>query len=319
MSLDGRIQEIARHQDGVFTSAQAIAVGATHAHLARRCKQGLYQRMLRGAYRVGGVPATWRRKVRALCLVIDGAAAGRAAAALWALQSFKEGPIDLVVPRGRRTILVPARRTVLRPGDIREVDGIPVTSPELTLCDLAALVPRAKLEVAVDSALRLRLTTVQRLRREADTILRPGRKGAAVMRDVLDVLGHRPAGAPARDLCALLRAARLPLPQLEYPVRRPDGRMAYLDGAYPEEGLIIEIDDHTTHSGPRALDDDRERERDQRGPPRLALAPDHAPPDPAPGAVGREQGRERAGSRPGGPPFAVQPPSTPRAQRVEDG
>lgn len=255
MSIDARIMAIARPQDGVFTAAQAVAVGARYEHLSRRNSEGVYQRVVRGGYLAGGVALTWRRRVRVLCLVTGGVAAARAAAVLWGLQPFKEGPIDLIVPR--RTTLIRARHALLSEGDVRQVDGIPVTRVELTLCDLAAIVPMAKVEVAVDSALRLGLTTVDALKGYPFD----GRDGAAKMRAIVEDLGPRPAGAPARELCRLLEAAGLPLPELEYPVRRPDGRMAYLDGAYPDAGVAIEIDDFGTHGRSiRALDDDDERQ-----------------------------------------------------------
>jgi very-short-patch-repair endonuclease len=38
--------------------------------------------------------------------------------------------------------------------------------------------------------------------------------------------------------------------------------MAYLDGAYPQDGLAVEIDDFATHHGPRAMDDDHERQNE---------------------------------------------------------
>ena len=263
MSIDARILEIARPQDGVFTAAQAIAVDATYAHLARRTSEGVYQRVVRGGYLAGGVALTWRRRVRVLCLVTGAVACGRTAAVLWGLEPFKPGPTDLGVSRGRRTRGVRTRQVVLRPCDVRDVDGIPVTSVERTLCDLAAVVPSAKLQVAVDSALRLRLTTTDALREAV--IASRGRPGAAKIRGIIEVLGPRPVGAPPRELCALLKAAGLPLPELEYPVMRPDGRMAYLDGAYPPEGVAIEIDDYGTHGNPRAMDDDRERETELGG------------------------------------------------------
>ena len=49
------------------------------------------------------------------------------------------------------------------------------------------------------------------------------------------------------------------LPACQVPVRRPDGRLAYLDFAYPHLGLGIEVDGNVAHATPtqRAADNVR--------------------------------------------------------------
>ena len=140
-----------------------------------------------------------------------------------------------------------------------------MTSVELTLCDLAPIVPLTKLEVGIDSANRLGLTTLERLWAAADQVFVRGRKGGDRMRAALDALvPGGPGLGPAAEYFRLLEAAEVPLPVREYPVLLPDGRTAYLDGAYEPERVGIEIDDYRSHTGDRALDNDRERQIEVR-------------------------------------------------------
>jgi hypothetical protein len=264
LALDACIFRLACRQDGLFTTAQAGALGAKSAYLKRRLDEGTIVRVLRGVYRVSGAPASWRQTARALCMAVRGAVvAGRAAAALLGLEPFREGPIDIAVPRGRRTTLLKATETDLNCTDVIDLDGIPVMSVVRTLFDLASRVPLPKLERAVDSAIRQRLTTAEELGLRAHDLLGRGRAGSAKMQSVLELLGVRSiGGGPVQEFFGLLEAARLPLPVIEYPVRLPDGEMAYLDAAYEDHRVAIEIDDYTTHCGPGALDKDHQREND---------------------------------------------------------
>jgi very-short-patch-repair endonuclease len=51
-----------------------------------------------------------------------------------------------------------------------------------------------------------------------------------------------------RRLERILRTAGLPPPELEFPVALGNGRMAYLDMAFPEQLLAIEADSYLHHS-----------------------------------------------------------------------
>ena len=58
----------------------------------------------------------------------------------------------------------------------------------------------------------------------------------------------------------VLTTAGLPQPQCQYSVRRADGRVAFLDFAYPDAHLGIELDGHAWHSTARQRQRDHERQ-----------------------------------------------------------
>jgi hypothetical protein len=69
----------------------------------------------------------------------------------------------------------------MTPGDCptrRTIEGIPVTSVERTLLDLAGLVPARTAGLCLDDALRRRLTTLGRLQKALSENGGVGRKGS---------------------------------------------------------------------------------------------------------------------------------------------
>jgi very-short-patch-repair endonuclease len=62
-----------------------------------------------------------------------------------------------------------------------------------------------------------------------------------------------------RRLAAALSEARLPVPVREFPVRRPDGTVKYVDLAYPEYLLAVEADSYRYHSSLKQWARDRVR------------------------------------------------------------
>src|SRR4051794_19223938 len=110
-----------------------------------------------------------------------------AAGALWGLRPSGATIIDVTVPGsgGRQ------RRTGIRVHRARHLDGrttthegIPVTTPERTILDLAATLQRRPLERVLDQAENTRLTDVPSLVAIARTT--PGHRGASKLLTTLD-------------------------------------------------------------------------------------------------------------------------------------
>jgi hypothetical protein len=99
-------------------------------------------------------------------------------------------------------------------GEAVTVDGIACTRVERTLVDLGAVVGEEALESALEAALRRGLSTAARVRAEVDRLARPGRRGLAALRRVLDRRRDgRPTGSdPEVRMIQHLRAAALPTP-----------------------------------------------------------------------------------------------------------
>ncbi len=142
--------------------------------------------------------------------------------------------------------------------------GIAVTSVERTLLDCAARVARGRLELAVENAIRLRLTTT----RDLDAIVHEmrGRRhpGVGVLREILDA--RRAGGEAAADgdleLAAwkLIAASGLPLPRRQHIVN-VDGIPWSVDFYWPEQRVGLETDGFGAHQGLTAFRQDRRKLR----------------------------------------------------------
>jgi len=249
-----RLGHLAATQHGVFARAQALACGVNARAVARRVSAGAYERLHPGVYRVAGAPATWRQALIAACLACGRAAAVShlAAAALWGLAGFEPGRVELTARRARRRVRgCVLHWSSLAPGDVKRVDGIPVTSVARTLADLAGCVRADALEEALDDALRRRLVTVAGMRKE----LRRRRPGVKVLGRLIDArAGMRrvPETVFETKLLRVLRAGGLPLPAVQHWIGR-----YRVDFAYTDERLVIEADGFQWHSSRRQWDRDR--------------------------------------------------------------
>jgi very-short-patch-repair endonuclease len=261
------LPEIARAQHGLLAHGQAAAI-LSEGQLRARLRDGRLEVVRRGVYRVGGAPDTWEQAVLAAVLSVPGSCASfRSAAALWTFEGFGRETVEITVPGRRRTRLedvIVHDSVVTGPGHVGRAQGIPVASPERTLCDLSAVVPAWSVERAVDEALRRKLVSLRSLARVSKALETKGRRRSTVMRGILErrLPGYEPGeSAPERRIANLLVRAGLPAPVLQHRVR-VGGRTLRIDLAYPETGIAIEYDGWSVHSTRSAFDRDRARAND---------------------------------------------------------
>lgn len=165
---------IADTQHGYFTSAQAQGCGFSNALIRHHTGMGRYIRIRRGLYRLQAYPTYYRDDVVAAWLSV-----GKEKAVVSHESALELHELSDVVPRvvhltaSLRSHVrpqVPGARlhTTKRewlPGEVRYLEGIPVTSPERSIVDSAeAGTSLEQIEMAVDQALRRRITTPSRLR-----------------------------------------------------------------------------------------------------------------------------------------------------------
>ncbi len=185
------------------------------------------------------------------------------AAWLWDLAPPPPLP-TLSVPRGgtsrvERAVVhrprIPAARVVHR-------KGLPCTDPLRTLVELAAALPAAELDEAVDRALARRLVSVPALEAEIGRVAGRGRQGPALLRGALGRRGHLGAPAPSVLESNLLRLLdRAGITPLATEVRAgPDGR--YRLDCLLAPGVAVEVDGFAYHASPEQKGDD-ERRRNQ--------------------------------------------------------
>ena len=194
----------------------------------------------------------------------DAVLSHRSAADLWGLRPDRRNSIDVTAPgrRGRSPRGIEAHRHgSLRTSDVTRVNGIPCTTVERALLDLAAVIPVWQLRKAIAEAEVLRLLDQVKLRR----LMRHsrGRRGVARLRLVLDEL-HPETKRTRSDLERLfLRMcvrANLPPPEVNAPLE-VDGRRLEPDFLWRDAGLIIEADGRRYHDTASAFQQDRKREQ----------------------------------------------------------
>lgn len=231
-----------------------------------RIRSGRWERVLPTVYRVAGAPSSWHQKLMAVALWAPGAAIShRAAAALWEMEGFLAGPVELSTTSGRKAPpdwITLHRTSRLDRADVTVVGVLPVTTPTRTLADLCGVLGRHNVEPALDDALRRGLTSLPRLRWAADRLGGRGRTGARLLAELLRERHQGwtpPASRFESRVAGLLRKAGLPPPVPQYEIRDRGKLLARVDFAYPDAMVAIEADGYRYHSGRAAWHQDRIR------------------------------------------------------------
>jgi hypothetical protein len=264
---DRRIATVATAQHGVFTTAHADEAGLTRDQRDKRVRTGRWVLVHPGVYRIAGAPVSWRGMLLADCWASRrlSVASHRSAAELWGLPGGQTDIIEITCDRWKRARppgLVVHETSLLLPDDTTEVDGIPVTTLDQTLLGLAAVGSPAVVEMALDRALRLGLTTMASLESFVGRKRQRGRNGSAVLGRLVetrDPLAKVPESAMETRMKQLLRRHGLPTPKFQYEIRHHGRFVARVDAAYPELRIALEYDSYEHHTGKLALVRDNDR------------------------------------------------------------
>lgn len=229
--------------------------------IVRRVESGRWRRMYRGVYLLSTKAISWEQRVMAACLACgpEAVASHGSAFVVWGFSEQLDAP----------HVTVSGNTVRKRPGitvhralneDFTAYRDFRVTTPMRTLLDQAAHIPDELLERALDDAHRRRLIDLKRFDRYLAGRTRPGTPTLLQMVQLRD-----PEGAIGSDLETLLfralRRAGLPLPVPQLQVRTPSGTR-YIDFAYPDQLLAIELDGFANHGHRQAFEDDRIRQND---------------------------------------------------------
>src|SRR5260370_892518 len=102
MPMKNLLCSTAAGQHGLLMHDQLSALGFSNDAIAGMVASGWLEKVERGLYLVAGAPRTWRQQLRAG--VFSGGeqavASHEAAAALWQLPGFPEGPVEVSTPFG---------------------------------------------------------------------------------------------------------------------------------------------------------------------------------------------------------------------------
>jgi hypothetical protein len=260
------LTDLASAQHGVVGIGQLVDGGVSRRWIDNLVRRGMLRRIAPGTYVVAGSAPTRLQSLTAglLALGDESWVSHEAAASLHGLDRSRDDAVEFTVPRCAKGRRVPFRvhtTAQLALIDRVTVDGFRCLSATRTIIDLArARVARVRLEAAIDSAVRLGLTSPVVLDRRLGELRGRGRWGAPMLDALLvDAGGH---SMLERRFLHLVREAGLPRPATQV-IHRRDGRtFARVDFLFDPFGVVIEVSGRRGHSAPaeRARDAQRRNE-----------------------------------------------------------
>jgi very-short-patch-repair endonuclease len=231
----------------------------------RHLEHGCWERVAPGVWRHLATEETWHLRARATLrwLGKDAALFGPTALRWWALIESSDDEVHVVVPRrdrghrGHRGLVVVHTTEAWRPSDFRRHDGVRLHEPAQAIVAAAGLgLSAARLESAIDEAIRRRLTSQRALTASVDRAQGAGHAGVRILRSLLLDTGGE--SYLERRFLALVRRARLPRPQCQV-VHRADGKhIARVDFLFPGTDVVVEVSGRLGHVS------DSERQSDAR-------------------------------------------------------
>jgi hypothetical protein len=172
--MDDRFRHIAAlaaTQHSVLSTGQLLALGVDTSTRSKWERRGLIGRLGPHSFTVGGSPPSFQRAMGAGLADLGGfgVAAGHGGARLYGLDGFAGGAVEFLVPREHRMLvtdgLVCSTSRTLSKADIVTVQGFRCLTAERLIIESALFkFTKAETENAIDSAIRLRLVSEQRLR-----------------------------------------------------------------------------------------------------------------------------------------------------------
>jgi very-short-patch-repair endonuclease len=260
---------LAESQHGVINRDQLLGAGLTSDEIQSRLARGRLHRTWRGVYAVGRPQLTLHGWWMAAVLACGSRSllSHESAAALWGIWGTQRSskaesrpPREIHVSvRGSGTRIREGirvhRRTALDRSEEALWDGIPVTSPALTLIDLGARLADSELEAAIRNADKLDRIDPDSLRAEVES--HAGAAGITALRKVLDRRTFALTDSELeRRFLRLVARSGLPRPLTQQQVTG-----FRVDFYWPELGLVVETDGLRYHRTPSQQSRDRSRDQ----------------------------------------------------------
>ncbi len=265
MSKYTEIDVRAGKQLGLITRRQLVDLGYTRRQIDHLTWSGHLVPVRRGVSRLCGTMPNWQMSAMAAVLAAgEGAVLShRSAGVLWDMldQHAEDGPFEITAPGMGRLDGVSAHRAAMDSKEMTKRFGIPVTTAERTLLDLAGCVEAEELGRLCDEALRRRILSIGRLRAVVDAHPAPGRRK---LKPIVAVLGDRipgyDPGANAWELRMDHLWDEMGLPAAERQYRVSIGRRTYrLDRAIVDLKIAVEWNGFDPHGRRGHLDRDSDR------------------------------------------------------------
>lgn len=252
-----RLAAFAAAHHGLFQIHHAQMLGITENVIRIARRRGEIVRLGYGVYRCAAVPPSWRSDLLAACWMggFRAFASHRSAAALHGLPGGWRHRAEITCERWRRaqhaSIVAHELRGLDAELDVVLVDGIPTASVPLTLMGLAAVIPSVA-ELALENALRRKLTTLAAVDEFLGRLGGRGRRGAARLRRLvavrMSVTGTSDSEMETM-LFAALRRHGIRLPDRQVKVFHHGRFVGRLDGGWPDARVGYEYDSDEFHTG----------------------------------------------------------------------
>jgi very-short-patch-repair endonuclease len=256
---DGVVSELAGAQRTIVSHEQLVAQGFGRRVIAHWVNRHRLTSVFHGVYSVvqGELPLLAREQAALIACGEGAFLSGRSAAFYWGMRKTAPAPVEVsVVARycASRDGITVHRIKAIDPCELRFREGLWVSSPARAALEVAAVAPD-ELPAVLDEGLARRRIT----REELEVVLARNRpcRGAARL---AALLGDETAMTITRSdaekaFLALMRDARLPIPETNVPFGP-----YFPDFLWRRERLIVELDSPTFHGGPRAFQNDREKD-----------------------------------------------------------
>lgn len=262
------LDRVARPQYGLLTTRQLLDAGLSNVLIRRYVNEGRISPVRRGVYRLCGTQPSWRASALAAVLAAgDGAVLShRSAGALWGFLDYRSevGPLEVTSERQLRVRGARGHRHRLAATEVTTRFGIPVTTAERTLLDLAQSVPARQLGSLCDDGLRRRIVTLGRLHA---VVAKHGGRGRRRLGPIHEALALRIPGYDpgANDweqrMDRLWDKLGLPPAERHYRIRAR-GRNYEVDRAIVSERIAVEWNGHDPHGYRGQIDYDSDRAAD---------------------------------------------------------
>ena len=170
-------------------------MGMSSSAIGRRVSRGSWRTVLPGVYLIAPVEQTFETEAMAACLWGGGEAvvSHRAAAKLWDLGCNGIPDTEISTDRAIRSKKVVVHQVIVPAGHRTSIRGIPVTSIHRTLIDLGDVLDEWVVEDALDEVLRRGMTSREWLLKQIDALGTRGRKGASMLKHLLEEDGACPS------------------------------------------------------------------------------------------------------------------------------
>lgn len=165
----------AYQQSGFFNARQAREHAVSRQLLDHHVRQGRFERVRRGLYRIQGFPSVEHDDMREKWMAIGADRAilsHESALALLDLSDNIPDAVHVLVPRRSRGLRRPSGVVIHTRPDDEDVstvwrEGLPLTGPARTLVDVADVLQPEQATMAIQQALRRGLLTTGQLEEEA--------------------------------------------------------------------------------------------------------------------------------------------------------